>query len=222
MPPCARIPDSGPVAQWIEQGTPKPLVGGSIPSGPASPHLSRGFAISPLAKPGEKAPAHPLREAVEGFLLTKRVAGCTEATLRCYSWWLGRLLAEAPIPTPLAVRSFFARLQERGLSPPRQHQAYRTLRAFFRWGVDTSVITEDPLRGLKMRTPKTLPDVPTEDELRAVLTACSQTLEGIRNRALWSTSLHPITRTSCGPFPCLEALPKCESRPTPNGGANRS
>src|SRR5574341_1193100 len=25
----------GPVAQWIEQGTPKPLVGGSIPSGPA-------------------------------------------------------------------------------------------------------------------------------------------------------------------------------------------
>src|SRR5437867_10338570 len=25
----------GPVAQWIEPGTPKPLVGGSIPSGPA-------------------------------------------------------------------------------------------------------------------------------------------------------------------------------------------
>ncbi len=32
----ARRISRGPVAQWIEQGTPKPLVGGSIPSGPAS------------------------------------------------------------------------------------------------------------------------------------------------------------------------------------------
>jgi len=117
-------------------------------------------------------------------LLTKRVAGCTDETLRCYSWWLRRLLAEAPIPTLLTVRSFFARLQERGLSPSRQHQAYRTLRAFFRWGVETGVLTEDPLRGFKMRTPKTLPQVPTDDELRAVIAACPTTLEGLRNRAL--------------------------------------
>jgi site-specific recombinase XerD len=117
-------------------------------------------------------------------LLTKRVAGCTKATLRCYSFWLGRLLAEAPIPTPLAVLSFFSHLQQRGLSPSRQHQAYRTLRAFFRWGIETEVIAEDPLRGFRMRTPKTLPDVPTEDEFRAVLAACSETLEGMRNRVL--------------------------------------
>src|SRR5881628_1328582 len=41
----------GPVAQWIEPGTPKPLVGGSIPSGPArrcrdSECCSRGHGIS--------------------------------------------------------------------------------------------------------------------------------------------------------------------------------
>jgi site-specific recombinase XerD len=35
-----------------------------------------------------------------------------------------------------------------------------------------------------MRTPKTLPEVPTEEELRAVLMACPGTLEGVRNRAL--------------------------------------
>ena len=35
-----------------------------------------------------------------------------------------------------------------------------------------------------MRTPKTLPDVPTEDDLRAVLAACPETLEGQRNRTL--------------------------------------
>lgn len=35
-----------------------------------------------------------------------------------------------------------------------------------------------------MRTPKTLPDVPTEDELRVVLAACPDTLEGVRDRTL--------------------------------------
>ncbi len=35
----------GPVAQWIEQGTPKPLVGGSIPSGPAR-SLQRYFVAN--------------------------------------------------------------------------------------------------------------------------------------------------------------------------------
>jgi integrase len=35
-----------------------------------------------------------------------------------------------------------------------------------------------------MRTPKTLPDVPTEEDLRAVLAVCQGTPEGTRNRAL--------------------------------------
>ncbi len=82
------------------------------------------------------------------------------------------------------MRGFFAHLQARGLSPSRQHQAYRTLKTFFRWGVEVGVLTEDPLRGFTMRTPKTLPNVPTEDELRAVLAVCPDTLEGVRNRAL--------------------------------------
>jgi site-specific recombinase XerD len=142
------------------------------------------LCISPSPKPGEKAPAHPLQEAVEAFLLTKRVAGCADTTLRSYAWWLESLLSHIPEVTSLAVRGFFALLQERGLSASRRHQAYRTLKTFFRWCVETGVFVESPLRGFTMRTPKTLPDVPTEDELRSVLTACSESLEGIRNRAL--------------------------------------
>ena len=46
------------------------------------------------------------------------------------------------------------------------------------------MLPETPLRGFTMRTPKTLPGVPTEDELRAVLAACPETLEGVRNRAI--------------------------------------
>jgi site-specific recombinase XerD len=80
------------------------------------------------------------------------------------------------------MRTFFVGLQHRSVS--HQHQAYRTLKTFFRWCVETGTLDETPLRGFTMRTPKTLPDVPTEDELRAVLAACPETLEGVRNRTL--------------------------------------
>ncbi|MDR7543526.1 MAG: tyrosine-type recombinase/integrase [Armatimonadota bacterium] len=142
----------------------------------------RVSAVGPLAKPAEKAGAHPLADAVEAFLLTKRVAGCTQATLQVYDWWLRRLTAEVPEVTALSVRRFLAGLQQRSAS--LQHQAYRTLKTFFRWCVEVGALAESPLRGFAMRTPKTLPDVPSEDELRAVLAACPNTLEGTRNRAL--------------------------------------
>jgi integrase/recombinase XerD len=121
---------------------------------------------------------------VEAFLLSKQVGGCTQTTLCAYRWWLERMLTGVSEVTPVALRGFFARLQERGLGPSRRHQAYRTLKTFWRWCLETGVVTENPLRGFTMRTPKTLPDVPTEDEVRVILAACSETLEGIRNRAL--------------------------------------
>ncbi|HLW49248.1 MAG TPA: tyrosine-type recombinase/integrase [bacterium] len=121
-------------------------------------------------------------DAAEAFLLTKRVGGCTAATMRIYGWWLGRLQADTSEVTPLSLRTFFVGLQHRSAS--HQHQAYRTLKTFFRWCVETGALADTPLRGFTMRTPKTLPDVPTEDELRAVLTVCSETLEGVRNRTL--------------------------------------
>ena len=172
----------------------EPKVVGSSPAGRANPPPMRVSAVSASPKPGEKASAHPLSEAVEAFLLTKQVAGCTQATLRTYRWWLERVLAQVPEVTPLAVRSFFVGLQSH--SPSHQHQAYRTLRTFFRWALGMGVLREDPLRGFVMRTPKTLPDVPTDDELRAVLAACPDTLEGVRNRALILTPADSGLRAS--------------------------
>jgi site-specific recombinase XerD len=121
---------------------------------------------------------------MEAFLLSKQVAGCAEATLRSYRWWLERLLNHISEVTTLTVQGFFAVLQARGLGSSRRHQAYRTLMTFFRWAVEIGALAENPLRGFIMRTPKTLPDVPTEDEVRVVLSVCPETLEGIRNRAL--------------------------------------
>jgi integrase/recombinase XerC len=112
------------------------------------------------------------------------VGGCTAKTIQVYDWWLRHLLAEVPEVGPLTVRAFFARLQERGLAPSSQHQAFRTLKTFFRWCVETGTLADTPLRGFTLRTPKTLPQVPTEDELRAVLAVCPETPEGARNRAL--------------------------------------
>ncbi len=154
---------------------------GSNPIARSSPDRVRVSDVEAVSKSPEKANAHPLREAVEAFLLTKQVAGCTQATIRTYRWWLDRFAA-VPEVTALAVQQFFVGLQSH--SPSHQHQAYRTLKTFFRWCVETGVLTTDPIRGFTMRTPKTLPAVPTEDELRAVLAACSDSLEGARNRTL--------------------------------------
>ncbi len=155
---------------------------GSNPAGRANPHQDCVSAVEAPSKGAEKANAHPLHEAVETFLLTKQVAGCTMATLATYRWWLQRFTAAVPETTPLTARSFFVGLRHRSAS--HQHQAYRTLKTFFRWTVESGTLPQDPLRGFTMRTPKTLPSVATEEELRAVLSVCPETLEGTRNRTL--------------------------------------
>jgi site-specific recombinase XerD len=101
-----------------------------------------------------------------------------------YRRWLARFAQEAPSPDPLAARSFFARLQASGLRPSSQHKAFGVLRTFFRWCVNVGELASDPLRGFTVRLPKTLPDVPTEDEVRVVLKQCRDTFVGKRNRAL--------------------------------------
>ena len=128
-----------------------------------------------------------VRELAQAFLLQKQVGGCSAKTVRVYSFWLERLVTAIPAVDgldPLAVTRFFAQLRERHLKPTTLHQAYRVLRTFFRWGRAMGVITSDPLAGLTMRTPQTLPTVPTEEELRAVVRCCNLTPEGRRNRAM--------------------------------------
>ncbi len=80
------------------------------------------------------------------------------------------------------MTAFFASLE--GKSPAHRHQGFRVLRTFFRWAQDAGSLPTNPLQGFRLRTPKTLPKVPTEDEVRAVLRACPDTFEGIRNKAM--------------------------------------
>jgi len=89
---------------------------GSSPPGRANSIRTRVSAIETPQERAEKANAHPLHEAIEAFLLTKRVGGCTAPTLTTYRWWLERFAAAVPEVAPLTVRTFFAGLQHRSAS----------------------------------------------------------------------------------------------------------
>src|SRR2546428_5542359 len=125
-----------------------------------------------------------LGELAEAFLLSKRVSGCSESTLGIYHLWLSRFIREVGHTDSLATHRFVAAWQERGLKPATLQRGVRALRVFFRWCVSMSSLPDDPFRGVTIRLPKTLPQVPTEEELRAVLSHCGDGFQGRRNRVL--------------------------------------
>jgi len=116
------------------------------------------------------------------------VAGCSERTIGVYRWWLDRIRAHvgkdlSALDTATVTR-FFAGLRESGVSASTIHQPYRTAKTFFRWLLATGSLDRNPLAGVSIKTPATLPQVSTEDELQAVLECCAPTVVGARNRAL--------------------------------------
>jgi len=121
-------------------------------------------------------------------LLSRRVGNCSAATLRIYTANLAQferathagVLAE--IDT-LAVQRYLTSLHAT-MRPVSVHQHFRTLRTFFRWAVEATLIPADPMRGITMRLPKTLPRVPDDDAVRRLLATCNDTFEGRRNKAL--------------------------------------
>jgi site-specific recombinase XerD len=144
---------------------------------PAGPDGERPVAVLPLT----------LAEAIEGFLLSRRVGNCTAGTLALYAANLGRFAAavggDLTACSPLAVQRYLTGLRER-MRPVTVHQHFRCLRTFFTWCAAAGLLTEHPMRGLTMRAPKTLPRVPGDEDVRRLLAACSDTFEGRRNRAL--------------------------------------
>jgi site-specific recombinase XerD len=87
-----------------------------------------------------------LSQLAEAFFLSKQVAGCTGRTLSTYRWWLQRLVRSVgdsiASVDPVAIQRFFSDLQTRGLSSSSLHQAYRTVKTFFRW--DAAIGTLPP------------------------------------------------------------------------------
>lgn len=129
-----------------------------------------------------------LADAITAFLRSREVANATPATLRTYAFNLDRFrrfsrpqnLTEV---TPEVIEAHLMALRGR-MKPISVHQPFRTLRTFFRWYVRTGRLTADPMAGMRMKIPRTLPWVPDDEDVRRLLGACPNTPEGRRNCAL--------------------------------------
>ncbi len=129
-----------------------------------------------------------LAEAVVMFLRSREAIGCTAATLRTYhaemAWFLRAV--GSPHLADLTTGTIERILADRRtrVRPVSAHRTYRTLRTFCRWCARTGRLPADPMAGIRMRAPRTLPRVPTDDDVRALLAVCPPTPEGRRNRLL--------------------------------------
>src|SRR3989304_6344899 len=124
----------------------------------------------PMAEPGS------LREAIEAFLLAGDAANHPPATRRVYAYTLERFLRAGGVQTvaettPDVIQRHLADLHK-CMKPVSVHQAFRVLRTFCAWCARTGRLTTDPMAGLTMRVPKTLPRVPDDDAVRRLLAAC--------------------------------------------------
>lgn len=122
------------------------------------------------------------------FLLSRQALGATPATLRTYAGDLARFSGTSGVAdlsglTREAVEAYLAGLRGR-MKPISAHRYFRALRTFCRWLARTGWLPADPMAGLTMRLPRTLPRVPTDEEIRRLLAACPATPQGRRNRAL--------------------------------------
>src|SRR3990172_5971944 len=106
----------GRLAQWLERMLHTHEVAGSSPAPPTNPHPERGFASSALPEGPDKACAH-LPDAVEAFLLSRRVANCSPHTLGVYERNLRRFVRalgnELAACTALAVQHYLNDLRGR-------------------------------------------------------------------------------------------------------------
>ena len=134
------------------------------------------------------APAATLADAMAIFLRSREAIGCTASTLRAYRaelTWLLRTVEDQTLAvlTTEAIEGALAyrRAQVKLISA---HRTYRTLRTFCRWCARTGRLPADPMASVRMRLPKTLPRVPADDDVRALMAACAPIPEGRRNRLL--------------------------------------
>lgn len=102
--------------------------------------------------------------------------------LQDFASWLGRPLSEA---TPDDLRAYFLSLRERR-NPGGQHQAFRTLRRFYRWLLSEGIIAQNPMQRLKApRVPEQPLDPVPLDTVQAMLKACrGKRLTDLRDAAL--------------------------------------
>jgi integrase/recombinase XerD len=114
-------------------------------------------------------------EAVDQFLRSRQINGCSRRTVEVYTDNLRRFEQVAPPELEACsypvITEYLANL-EQFMKQVSLHQHYRTLRTFFRWCVNVSHLQKDPMAGLSMKLPKPLPKAPETDDVKRLLDAC--------------------------------------------------
>ncbi len=155
------------------------------------PNNIRGFRDSTPLEGPQKAGDHPVvsfEAALESFLLSRRVSNCSPRTVDGYAGVLRRCAHALGVHDPhdfttLGIQHYLTRLGET-VKPVSVHHCFRPLKTFFRWCVEVGLLADNPVRGITIRVPRSLPRVPEDDDVRRLLQACPPTFEGRRNRAL--------------------------------------
>lgn len=141
---------------------------------------------------------------LSGFILSRQVMDCTDATLRDYKSRLRQFLrflyaykeGMSLIQVERQhIESYLVTFREEGRSSYTLKTQYRCLKAFYTWLVTEQFIKESPLKNIKPpRVPKRSKPFITEEQFQALLSFCPiSTYLGARNAAtlwlLWTTGM---------------------------------
>jgi integrase/recombinase XerC len=149
-----------------------------------------------------------VKRAIAAFVRhLERERNASAHTRRAYRKDLEQLLAHARVelgkePTPhdvdhLVIRSFLARLHERGLKKVSAARKLAALRTFFRYLCREGVLERNPARALlSPRTERRIPVHLEEDEIQALLDVPGEGLAPARARAI--LELFYATGIRCG------------------------
>lgn len=137
-----------------------------------------------------------MQAAVQGFLRHLALERSVSShTVKAYGEDLGQFLAHARAelgrdPAPgevdhLLIRSFLARLHERGLKKSSAARKLAGLRTFFRWLCREGALEKNPARALlSPRTERRIPTHLEEAEVAALLEMPGDGIEAVRGRAI--------------------------------------
>ena len=126
------------------------------------------------------------QKAVQMFLVTKKVEGCTERTIRYYLGALRRFFDEVNIELKEIdadrIKYYLAiRASRDGLSKTSQDNELRVLRSFFKWCTNEEYIVKDPTANIKaIKKEKRIKKPFTETELEMI----RKNAKTLRDRAI--------------------------------------
>ena len=137
-------------------------------------YAMHSVTIAKAEQPGER----PKVDAIAAFIAAKRIEGCSEKTLTYYQSTISAMTAEIG-KTPQQIttedlRQYLTNYQmQRQSSRVTIDNIRRILSSFFSWLEDEDYIIKSPVRRIhKVKTPKTIKEIYTDEELELLRDGC--------------------------------------------------